>query len=65
MRFLSSKKVLIYYTIHERLEDLKHIKTFFIAVQNVKYILSDTYFCPNSIKIENDTVWLKRKNHSI
>ena len=56
MRFLSSKKVLIYYTTHERLEDLKHIKTFFIAVQNVKYILSDTYFCPNSIKIENDTV---------
>ena len=25
-------------------------------VQNVKYILSDTYFCPKSIKVENWTV---------
>ena len=24
-----------------------------IDVQNFKYIVSDTYFCPNSIKIEN------------
>ena len=29
------------------------IYCFFINVQNVKYILSDTYFCPNSNKIEN------------
>ena len=27
---------------------------FFIDVQNVEYI-SDAYFCPNSIKIENQT----------
>ena len=38
---------LIYYEIHE-----KFVKFFFIDVQNVKYILSDTYFFPNSIKIE-------------
>ena len=30
--------------------------TFLIDVQNVKYILSDTYLRPNSIKIENLTV---------
>ena len=30
--------------------------TFFVDVENIKYILSDTYFCPNFIKIENKTV---------
>ena len=39
---------LIYYEkIHEKI-----VRTFFIDAQNVKYI-SDTYSCPNSIKIEN------------
>ena len=39
---------LIYYEkIHE-----KTVRTFFIDEQNIKYI-SDTYSCPNSIKIEN------------
>ena len=33
------------------------MRTFFIDVRNIKYIiLSDTYFCRNSIKIENQTV---------
>ena len=39
---------LIYYAIHEKVK-----KIFFINVQNIKYILSDTYLCPNSIKIQN------------
>ena len=39
---------LVYYAIHEKI-----VKIFFIDMQNVKYILSDTYFCPNCIKIEN------------
>ena len=39
---------LIYYEkIHEKI-----VRTFFIDVQNVKYI-SDNYFCPNSTKNEN------------
>ena len=39
---------LIYYEkLHEKI-----VRTSFIDVQNVKYI-SDNYFCPNSIKIEN------------
>ena len=29
---------------------------FFVYVHYVKYILSSTYFCPNSIKIENQAV---------
>ena len=29
----------------------KLMRTFFIDAKNVKYI-SDTYFCPNSIKID-------------
>ena len=33
--------------------DGKIVKFFFINVRNVKYILSGTYLCPNSIKIEN------------
>ena len=42
---------MIYYEkIHEKI-----VRTFLIDVQNVKYML-DTYFCPNSIKIENQTV---------
>ena len=39
---------LVYYAIQEKI-----VKIFFIDMQNVKYILSDTYFCPNCIKIEN------------
>ena len=35
------------------------MKICFIDVQTVKNILSDTYFCPNSIKIENNTVSTK------
>ena len=31
-----------------------------IDVQNIKYILSDTYFCLNSIKIEKETVSSKK-----
>ena len=31
----------------------KNCENVFIDVHNVKYILSGTYFCPNSIKIEN------------
>ena len=31
----------------------KNCDNFFIDVQNVKYILSYSYFCPNSIKNEN------------
>ena len=39
---------LIYYEkTHEKI-----VRTFLIDVQNVKY-LTNTYFCPNSIKIEN------------
>ena len=39
---------LVYYAIHKKI-----VKIFFIDMQNVKYTLSDTYFCPNCIKIEN------------
>ena len=31
----------------------KNVNTLYIIVQNVKCILSDTYFCPNSIKLED------------
>ena len=31
----------------------KNCEKFFIDVQNIKYVLLDTYFCLNSIKIEN------------
>ena len=44
-----SQESLIYYeNIHEKI-----VRTFFVDVQNVKYILSDTYFCSYFIKIEN------------
>ena len=41
----------MYYAIHEKIA-----RTIFIDRQNIKYILSDTYFCPNSIKIKNESV---------
>ena len=34
---------------------------FFMDVQNVKYVLSETYFCPNSIKIKVLKVTKKEK----
>ena len=36
------------------------IYCFFINVQNVKYILSDTYFCPNSNKLKIKRCKLKK-----
>ena len=33
---------------------------FFVSICNVNYILSGTYFCPNSIKIENQAVSTKK-----
>ena len=38
---------------------IKKTKCFFINVCSVKYILSGTYFCPNSIKIKNQAVSTK------
>ena len=40
----------------------KNCKFFFIGVHNVKYIPLGIYFCPNSIKIENETVSTKKVN---
>ena len=34
----------------------RNCKIFFINVHNIKYILSGTYFCPSSVKIENQAV---------
>ena len=48
MKFQSSKTV--WFTMKIFMKKLWEI---FIDVENVKYILSDTDFCPNSIKIEN------------
>ena len=39
---------------------MQYMKIFFIDVYNVKYILAGTYFCRNSIKIENQTVSTKK-----
>ena len=46
MKFQSSKTA--WFTMNKYMK-----KLWFIDVQNVKYILSDTYFCHKSIKIEN------------
>ena len=43
------------YAIHEKI-----VKSFSVDVQNVKYLLTDTYFCPNSIKIENEIASAKK-----
>ena len=48
MKFKSSKTVFCYEKIHEKI-----VRTFFIDVQNVRHVLLDTYFFPNSIKIDN------------
>ena len=39
---------------------MKKLRIFFINVHNGKYILSGTYFCPNSIKNENKAVLTKK-----
>ena len=44
---LKFQNSLIYYVMHEKI-----VTMFFIDMQNGKYILSDIYLCPNSIKIE-------------
>ena len=55
MKFQSKfQNSLIYYAIHEK------IVNFFINKHNVKHILSGTYFCPNSTKIENQAVSTKK-----
>ena len=46
MKFQYSKTVSFTMQYIKKLWNVKN-------VQNVKYILSDTYFYPNSIKIEN------------
>ena len=46
---------MICHALHEKIA-----KKIFIDAQNVKYVLSDTYFCPNSIKTENETVSTKK-----
>ena len=48
MKFKSSKTVFCYEKIHEKI-----VRTFFIDVQNIRHVLLDTYFFPNSIKIDN------------
>ena len=52
MKFQSPKTV--WFTIKKIHEQI--VGTFSIDVQNVKYIPSDTYFYPNSIKIKKWTV---------
>ena len=39
---------------------MKKLRILFINVHNVEYILWSTYFCPNSLKIENQAVSTKR-----
>ena len=39
---------------------MKKYEILFINVHNVKYILPGTYFCPNSIKTENQAVSTKK-----
>ena len=48
MKFQNFKTVWFTKKIHEKI-----VRSFFIDLKNVKYILSDTYFCVNSIKIGN------------
>ena len=36
------------------------LRILFINVRNGKYVLSGTYFCPNSIKTENKAVLTKK-----
>ena len=47
MKFQSSK------TVSSTTQYVKKLPIFFINANNVKYILSGTYFYPNSIKIKN------------
>ena len=39
---------------------MKQLWILFINVHNIEYILWNTYFCPNSLKIENQAVSTKR-----
>ena len=54
MKFQSCK------TVWFTMQYMKELWIFFINVRNVKYILSGTYFYPNSIKIENQAVSTKK-----
>ena len=47
-------------TVGFTMQYMKKLWIFFINVRNVKYILSGTYFCHNSIKIENQAVSTKK-----
>ena len=54
MKFQSCK------TVWFTMQYMKKLWIFFINVHNVKYMLSGTYFCPNSIKIESQTLSTKK-----
>ena len=55
MKFQSCK------TVWFTMQYMKKLWFFLINVLNFKYMLSGTYFCPKSIKIENQAVSAKKE----